>query len=218
MTSRDWVTCDGVDWLGQVPDCVCTCVYYGYSHGNYASVSVLLPWNNGTMTCPRWPWDKLIIKINLLNTVCNNVIVCLLFVFTDHMYILNWFDLILFVKRWERGITARRQRIPFQPSLFWLRVNAILTFVMSVVTCPQLNVTHGNLSTTSRDYLDVVHVVCHHGYRFKGNQSLTNVTAVCTANGNWSVADWVKASLQCLNPIIIIIIIIIITIVIIVGQ
>jgi len=60
---------------------------------------------------------------------------------------------------------------------------------MSVVTCPLLNVSHGNLSMTSRDYLDLVNLDCNHGYRVIGNQSLSNVTAVCTANGNWSVAD-----------------------------
>jgi len=58
---------------------------------------------------------------------------------------------------------------------------------VSVVTCPPLNVSHGVTSSTSRGYLDLVHVACHHGYRVKGNQSLSNVTGVCTANGNWSV-------------------------------
>ena len=42
---------------------------------------------------------------------------------------------------------------------------------------------------TSRDYLDLVHLDCYHGYRVIGNQSLSNVTGVCTANGNWSVED-----------------------------
>ena len=60
---------------------------------------------------------------------------------------------------------------------------------MSVVTCPQLNVTNGNVSTTSRDYLDIVQLDCHHGYRIKGNQSLTNVSSVCATSGDWSVDD-----------------------------
>ena len=57
----------------------------------------------------------------------------------------------------------------------------------SVVTCPQLNVSHGNLSMTSRNYLDPVHLDCYHGYRVIGNQSLTSLTSVCMDNGNWSV-------------------------------
>jgi len=60
---------------------------------------------------------------------------------------------------------------------------------MSVVTCPQLNASHGNATNTSRRYLDDVHLFCHHGYRVVGNQSLSNVSAFCTAAGNWSVAD-----------------------------
>ena len=61
--------------------------------------------------------------------------------------------------------------------------------IPSVVTCPPLNATNGNTSDTSRGYLDDVHLLCHHGYRVVGNQSLSNVSAHCTAAGNWSVAD-----------------------------
>jgi len=60
---------------------------------------------------------------------------------------------------------------------------------VAVVTCPQLNVSHGNLSMTSRDYLGLVYLDCNHGYRVIGNQSLGNVTGFCTAYGNWSVED-----------------------------
>ena len=60
---------------------------------------------------------------------------------------------------------------------------------LSVVTCPRLNVSNGNLSMTSRDYLDLLYLDCYHGYRVIANQSLTSLTSECTASGNWSVAD-----------------------------
>jgi len=58
-----------------------------------------------------------------------------------------------------------------------------------VVTCSLLNVTHGNLSMTSRDYLGNAYLDCYHGYCVIGNQSLSSLTSVCTANGNWSAAE-----------------------------
>ena len=68
-------------------------------------------------------------------------------------------------------------------------ISSVVDCCPSVVTCPPLNASHGNTTNTSRGYLDDVHLHCRHGYRVVGNQSLSNVTAFCTAAGNWSVAD-----------------------------